>query len=56
VSTVVDTVARGVRNGSIVSLHFGHQGTLTALPAILDGLKAKGLEPVTLSRLLRDGA
>lgn len=45
-----------VQPGSIVSLHFGHQGTLTALPAILDGLKAKGLEPVTLSRLLRDGA
>ena len=45
-----------VQPGSIVSLHFGHEGTLTALPAILDGLKAKGLEPVTLSRLLRDGA
>lgn len=45
-----------VQPGSIVSLHFGHQGTLTALPAVLDGLAAKGLEPVTLSRLLRDGA
>ena len=45
-----------VQPGSIVSLHFGHEGTLSALPAILTGLKAKGLEPVTLSRLLRDGA
>lgn len=45
-----------VRPGSIVSLHFGHQGTLEALPAILDGLAKKGLKPVTLSRLLRDSA
>ena len=45
-----------VRPGSVVSLHFGHEGTLRALPAILDGLAARKLEPVTLSRLLRDGA
>ena len=45
-----------VQPGSIVSLHLGHEGTLTALPGILGGLAAKGLEPVTLSRLLRDGA
>jgi len=45
-----------VKPGSIVSLHFGHPGTLEALPGILDGLKSSGLAPVTLSRLLRDGA
>ncbi|MDQ5841197.1 MAG: hypothetical protein M3537_08670 [Chloroflexota bacterium] len=40
--------------GSIVSLHLGHAGTVRALPQILTGLAAKGLVPVTLSRLLRD--
>jgi peptidoglycan/xylan/chitin deacetylase (PgdA/CDA1 family) len=43
-----------VRPGSIVSLHLGHAGTVRALPQILGGLGAKGLVPVTLSRLLRD--
>jgi len=43
-----------VRPGSIVSLHLGHIGTVQALPKILAGLSAKGLAPVTLSRLLRD--
>jgi peptidoglycan/xylan/chitin deacetylase (PgdA/CDA1 family) len=38
--------------GAIISLHFGHSGTITALPDILDGLSAKGLTPVTLSRLV----
>jgi peptidoglycan/xylan/chitin deacetylase (PgdA/CDA1 family) len=41
-----------VRPGSIVSLHFGHQGTVDALPGILKGLEGKGLRPVTLSTLL----
>jgi peptidoglycan/xylan/chitin deacetylase (PgdA/CDA1 family) len=39
--------------GSIISLHFSHQGTLDALPAILAALKARKLEPVTVSTLLR---
>ncbi len=43
-----------VRAGSIVSLHFGHAGTVTALPGILAGLAARGLAPVTLSTLLAD--
>jgi hypothetical protein len=41
-----------VRNGSIVSLHFGHSGTVTALPALLDGLRGKGLRPVTMTELM----
>jgi peptidoglycan/xylan/chitin deacetylase (PgdA/CDA1 family) len=41
-----------VRAGSIVSLHFGHPGTIAALPAILDGLDQKGLQPGTVSALL----
>ena len=42
------------RSGSIVSLHFGHRGTVDALPAIRSGLRTKGLQPVTLSTWLRD--
>jgi peptidoglycan/xylan/chitin deacetylase (PgdA/CDA1 family) len=49
-----------VRPGSIILLHDGIDGTVTAdrtvlidaLPIILDGLKAKGLEPVRLDQLL----
>ena len=41
-----------VRPGSIVSLHFGHSGTIDALPAILDALHTRGLRPVTVSDLL----
>lgn len=39
--------------GAIVSLHFGHPGTVTALPAILDGIEARSLEPVHVSTLLQ---
>lgn len=38
--------------GSIVSMHFGHPGTIAAIPAILDGLEKKKLTPVTASTLL----
>lgn len=41
-----------VKAGSIVSLHFGHPGTVAALPAILDGLDRKGLQPGTAAALL----
>ena len=51
---VVSRTLAQVRPGSIVSLHLGHAGTVQALPKILAGLSAKGLLPVTLSRLLRD--
>jgi peptidoglycan/xylan/chitin deacetylase (PgdA/CDA1 family) len=50
--TVTRTVLGGIRPGSIVSMHFGHPGTLTAMPAILDGLAARRLSPVTVSKLL----
>jgi peptidoglycan/xylan/chitin deacetylase (PgdA/CDA1 family) len=49
---VVAAVLARTRPGSIVSLHFGHPGTVTALPAILRGLAARGLHPVTLTSLL----
>jgi polysaccharide deacetylase 2 family uncharacterized protein YibQ len=41
-----------VKNGSIISLHFGHQDTIDALPSLLHQLHAKGLKPVTLSTML----
>jgi len=49
---VVQATLAAAGPGSIVSLHFGHPGTVTALPAILDGLDAKALQPVTVSTLL----
>ena len=49
---VVSTVLRLTRPGSIISLHFGHPGTVTALPAIVRGLASRGLRPVTLTELL----
>lgn len=51
-ATVTHTVLNGAQPGSIVSMHFGHPGTLTALPQILDGLRSKQLTPVTVSKLL----
>ena len=53
-AAVRDRTLAAVKPGSIVSLHFGHPGTATALPAILAGLHSRGLAPVTLSRLLAD--
>lgn len=44
---------RPARPGSIISMHFGHPGTVTAMPHILDDLAARGLRPVTATRLLR---
>jgi len=51
---VVSTVLSKTRPGSIVSMHLGHPGTVTALPAIMHGLASRGLRPVTLTRLLSD--
>jgi len=50
-----DIVARVIaraRGGSIVLMHLGGWHTLEALPGIVDGLRARGLEPVTLAELL----
>ena len=46
------TVLGSVRRGSIISMHFGHPGTVTALPAIVHGLAKRKLRPVTLTELL----
>jgi peptidoglycan/xylan/chitin deacetylase (PgdA/CDA1 family) len=57
---VAKRVLDKVKPGSIILLHDGIDGNigadrsviLQALPLILDGLKARGLQPVTLDRLL----
>jgi peptidoglycan/xylan/chitin deacetylase (PgdA/CDA1 family) len=49
---IVSAVLRSTRPGSIVSMHLGHSGTVTALPLILNGLASRGLRPVTLTDLL----
>ncbi|HEX4015557.1 MAG TPA: polysaccharide deacetylase family protein [Frankiaceae bacterium] len=51
-SLVISRTLAGVQRGSIVSMHLGHAGTVQALPAILDGLAARDLTPVTVQTLL----
>ena len=48
---VVRNVLSAVRGGDVVSMHLGHQGTIEALPRILDGLRTRGLRAVTASEL-----
>ncbi|HZP50029.1 polysaccharide deacetylase family protein [Actinocrinis sp.] len=48
---VVHNVLSAVHAGDVVSMHLGHAGTVTALPAILDGLRTRGLQAVTASEL-----
>ncbi|WP_042409201.1 polysaccharide deacetylase family protein [Streptacidiphilus carbonis] len=51
-AAVTRTVLDAVHPGSLVSMHFGHSGTVSAMPGILDGLHRRGLRPVTTSELL----
>jgi peptidoglycan/xylan/chitin deacetylase (PgdA/CDA1 family) len=50
-AAVIASVNNHVQSGDIISLHFGHQGTIDALPTILRHLATNGLEPVTLGAL-----
>jgi peptidoglycan/xylan/chitin deacetylase (PgdA/CDA1 family) len=52
-TAVVDTTLQQVRPGSIVSLHFGHAGTVAAIAPLLTGLHQRGLTPVTVTELLQ---
>ncbi|MDJ0460766.1 polysaccharide deacetylase family protein [Streptomyces sp. H27-C3] len=49
---VTRKVAAEIRNGSVVSLHFGYADTVAALPALLDELDRRGLRAVTTTELL----
>jgi peptidoglycan/xylan/chitin deacetylase (PgdA/CDA1 family) len=51
-AAVTQRTLAAVHPGAIISLHFGHPGTVAALPAILDGLDQRNLTPVTVSKLL----
>lgn len=50
--TVLADISKVIKKGSIVSLHFGHQDTIDAMPTLLEHLHAQGLKPVTLTTLL----
>jgi peptidoglycan/xylan/chitin deacetylase (PgdA/CDA1 family) len=49
---VVARVKAGAQPGSIVSMHFGYPGTVTAFPRVVANLRAAGLTPVRLHDLL----
>ncbi len=49
---VLADISKAIKKGSIVSLHFGHQDTIDAMPTLLENLRVKGLTPVTLTTLL----
>ena len=51
-AVVLAKVKAGVKPGSIVSMHFGHAGTITAFPHVIAHLRSVGLTPVTVSTLL----
>ncbi|ORT95510.1 twin-arginine translocation pathway signal protein [Frankia casuarinae] len=50
--TVVARVRAGTRPGSIVSMHFGYPGTVSAFPRIVANLRTAGLTPVPVHDLL----
>lgn len=57
-AVIVQRVLGEVHPGSVILMHDGpaqREQTLAALPAILAGLRARGLRPVTLPQLLTDG-
>lgn len=51
-TAVTQRVLDAAKPGGIVILHDLHQTTVAAVPGILAGLLAKGIHPVTVSRLL----
>jgi peptidoglycan/xylan/chitin deacetylase (PgdA/CDA1 family) len=53
-AVVIRNVLGVITPGDVVSLHMGHRGTVEALPAILDGLRTRGLRAVTADALFPD--
>lgn len=51
-AAIIANVTNQLHGGAIVSMHFGHAGTITALPHVLDALAARALRPVTVGTLL----
>lgn len=57
VSAIVHTALAGAKPGAIILMHDGggnRSETIAALPAIVKGLRKRGLHPVTIPRLLMD--
>lgn len=52
--SIVDTILnhKDLKNGAIILLHNGAKYTATALPKVIEGLKAKGFEIVPISELI----
>jgi peptidoglycan/xylan/chitin deacetylase (PgdA/CDA1 family) len=58
VQRIIANVLNNAHPGAVVLMHDGPANraeTAAALPAIIDGLKRRGLVPVTLPKLLADG-
>ncbi|MFJ6436265.1 polysaccharide deacetylase family protein [Streptomyces sp. NPDC091416] len=51
-TAVTRKVAGEIRNGSVVSMHFGYADTVAALPLLLTELDRRGLRAVTTTELL----
>ncbi|WP_022927173.1 polysaccharide deacetylase family protein [Patulibacter americanus] len=51
---IVETAKKGMRPGSIILMHEVKPNTLAAMPRIIAALREKGLEPVTVSRMLAE--
>ena len=49
---IVSKVLANARGGSIVLMHLGGYNTYAALPRVVDGLRARGFDLVTLDELL----
>jgi peptidoglycan/xylan/chitin deacetylase (PgdA/CDA1 family) len=57
VGAIVHTALAGAKPGAIILMHDGggnREQTIAALPAIVRGLRKRGLHPVTVPRLLED--
>lgn len=52
VREIVSAATKGMQPGSIILMHEVKPTTLEAMPRILAALRAKGLKPVTVSRML----
>jgi peptidoglycan/xylan/chitin deacetylase (PgdA/CDA1 family) len=49
---IVSKVTANAVGGSIILMHLGGYNTFEALPAMVAGLRARGLEPATLAEVL----
>jgi peptidoglycan/xylan/chitin deacetylase (PgdA/CDA1 family) len=52
VQAMVNKVVTNAQGGTIVLMHLGGYNTYAALPAMVAGLRAKGLEPATLDQVI----